>query len=133
MMRSERAVAALPDMALTWTVDHARRLVVLNASGPLSLPDIVDYMTKAAAEGAAGYRAIFDARAAEFELGSTDIGSLSQMASVRGGGAIALVVHSEAEREMADHFARRAGGARPCRLFTSVEAARAWLDRLDAG
>lgn len=117
-------------MALTWTIDHTQRLVVLNASGPLSRADVADYFAEAAAKGAAGYRAIFDARAAEFDLGAADIATLGQMVQTRGGGAIALVVRSDAEREMADQFARRSGG-RPCRLFAEIEDARAWLDGLE--
>jgi hypothetical protein len=115
-------------MALTWTIDHEARLVVLDADGPLAVHDIARYMADAGARGAAGYRALFDARGAEFELGSSEIASLSDVARARGTGAIAFVVSSEAEREMADHFARRAGGQRPCRLFSTIEAARAWLD-----
>jgi hypothetical protein len=114
-------------MPLTWSIDHEARLVVLNATGLLNRADVVAYMQKAAQQGAAGYRALFDATAAQFELGSDDIVNLVQMASARGGGAIAFVVESEAEREMADQFARRASGGRSCRLFADAAQARAWL------
>ena len=115
-------------MALTWSIDHDARLVALEADGPLGQRDITRYMAEATARGAAGYRALFDARAAEFELGSSEIANLSDMVRGRGTGAIAFVVSSEAEREMADHFARRTAGQRPCRVFSTVEDARAWLD-----
>ncbi|MBX3501395.1 MAG: hypothetical protein KF889_18300 [Alphaproteobacteria bacterium] len=115
-------------MALTWAVDHDARLVMLDASGPLTRRDVAHYMAEVTAAGAADYRVLLDARAAQFELGAAEIADFGRRTQGGGDGPIALVVASDAEREMADHFARRAGRGRACRLFATPDSARAWLD-----
>ncbi len=123
-------------MTLTWTVDHARRLTVVTASGPVNAADIERWIADRAQAGATGYRAIFDASAAEVDLHSAEMLAFSRIASERKpedfDGALALVASSEAEREVGAHFARRTNSERPCRVFSSVEAAHAWFAELDA-
>jgi len=123
-------------MSLTWTVDHARRLIVATAVGALSAADFERWTVERERDKATGYRIIFDGSAAELELHSTELAALSRLAGDRHredfDGALALIASSEAEREMGAYFARRTNRERPCRVFSSVEAAHAWFAELDA-
>ena len=123
-------------MALTWTIDHARRLNVATASGPVSAADVEHWIAERRREGAAGYRTIFDASTAEVDLHSAELAAFSQIASERKpddfDGALALIASSEAEREIGAYFARRTNSERPCRVFSTVDEAYAWFAELDA-
>ena len=119
-------------MTIRWLVDHGDRLICVTATGALTRQDLDSYFAAVVTEGAVGYRALFDARNANLELQPSDLAALSQLVKDRkrddvSDGSIALLVNSEAEREMGDYFAARTDGERPCRLFTSAEEARAWL------
>jgi len=120
-------------MPLTWKVDHDGRLITTTASGALARKDIADYLAAVVGEGAVGYRVIFDARSADLALSPGDLAAFSQTVKDRkrddvSDGRIALVVSSEAEREMATYFVDRTDSQRPCRLFRTIEDARAWMD-----
>jgi hypothetical protein len=123
-------------VALTWTADHERRLTTTTASGRLSGADLERWIAERQREGAIGYRMIFDASAAKGELSPTELSALSRFASESRpdgfDGALALIASSDAERDMSAYFARRTNSERPCRVFSTVEAALAWFDELDA-
>jgi hypothetical protein len=123
-------------MPLTWTVDHARRLSVATATGSVSGADIERWIAERTRDGATGYRIIFDASAAQGALHPAELAAFSRFASERKpegfDGALALIASSDAERDMGAYFARRTSGGRPCRVFSSVEAAQAWFAELDA-
>ena len=112
-------------MPLGWNVDHGTRIITVLGRGTLVRQDLDEYLAAAAAEGASGYRVLFDLRAA-------DLSAVSEVAKNRkaagSSGAIALVVDSEAEREMAAYFVSHTTGQRLCRLFSDVDRARAWLE-----
>ncbi|HEX2889000.1 hypothetical protein [Vineibacter terrae] len=89
-------------------------------------------MAAVAAEGAVGYRVLFDARAAAADLRPDYLAALSQVVKDRrrddvSDGRIAIVVGSDAEQEMGGYFIDRTDGQRACRLFRDVEDARIWL------
>ncbi len=118
-------------MPLSWTLHPDRSLVEVKGTGRLRQRDIADYLTSMMKAGAASYSALFDISAAELELSSAELSTFAQqvqMPGSEGAGAIAIVVSSEAEHELADYFARRARGGRACRLFADAAQARAWLD-----
>ncbi len=123
-------------MALTWIVDHARQLIVATASGALSVADFERWTVEREREKATGYRIIFDGSTAELDMHSAELAALSRLAGERKregfDGALALIASSEAEREMGAYFARRTNNERPCRVFSSVDAAHAWFAELDA-
>jgi hypothetical protein len=123
-------------MALTWTVDRERRLTITTASGRLSGADIERWIAERQRQGITGYRIILDATAAEGKLSPTELAGLSRFASERKpdgfDGALALIVSSDAEREMGAYFAQRTNRERPCRVFPTIEAAQAWFAELDA-
>lgn len=114
-------------MPLKWTLHPELRRVEATATGRLCQRDVARYFTHVTKAGAGAYSALFDISAAEVELSAADLTHFGRQAQIHGG-AIAIVVLSEAEHELADHFARRAGGGRACRLFDDAPRARAWLD-----
>lgn len=123
-------------MPLRWTIDHGIRTIVVTAAGTLARQDIEAYLAALVEEKAVGYRAIFDASTAILNLRSGDLVALSQLVRSRKpegfDGAIALIVTSEAEQEMAVYFVGRTSESRLCRMFRDVAAARAWYAELDA-
>jgi hypothetical protein len=123
-------------MALTWTIDRARRLNVATARGPVSAADFERWIAERRRQGAAGYRTIFDASTAGIDLHSAELVTFSQIAGERKSddfdGALALIASSEAERDIGAYFASRTNNERPCRVFSTVDAAYAWFAELDA-
>ncbi len=123
-------------MPLSWTLRPERALVEVKGTGPVGRRDIAAYLTSMMRAGAAPYAALLDFSAAEVELSSAELTSFGRQIQPprgEGAGAIAIVVSSEAEHELADHFARRAGGGRVCRLFAEATQARAWLEECRPG
>lgn len=123
-------------MPLTWTIDHDERTIVATATGSLTRQDLDAYFATLVGQGGAGYRAIFDVSRAGLDLRSGDLVALSQIVRARKpedfDGALALVVTSEAERELGAYFVDRTDESRPCRMFRSVAEARVWYAGLDA-
>jgi hypothetical protein len=123
-------------MPLSWTIDHDIRTIVATATGTLSREDLDTYLATVVGQGAAGYRAIFDASRAGLDLRSGDLVALSQVVRSRKpegfDGALALIVTSEAERELATYFVGRTAESRLCRMFRNVAEARVWYAELDA-
>jgi hypothetical protein len=123
-------------MALTSIVDHARRLNVATASGPVNAADIEQWIAERLREGVAGYRTIFNATTAEVDLHSAELAGFGRIAGERKlegfDGALALIASSDAEREVGLYLARRTNSERPCRVLPSVDAAHAWFAELDA-
>jgi hypothetical protein len=121
---------------LTWTIDHTARTIVATATGSLVRQDLDAYLAALVGQGAVGYRAIFDASRAHLDLRSGDLTTLSQLVRARKpegfDGAVALVVDSDVERELAGYFVDRTAESRLCRMFRSVAEARAWYAELDA-
>lgn len=123
-------------MPLSWTIDHDIRTIVATATGTLTRQDLDSYFATLVGQGAVGYRAIFDASRAGLDLRSGDLVALSQVVRSRKpegfDGALALIVTSEAERELAAYFVDRTVESRLCRMFRSVAEARVWYAELDA-
>ncbi|HKU93909.1 MAG TPA: hypothetical protein VJR58_01470 [Vineibacter sp.] len=119
-------------MPINWSLDHDSRLITAKATGAIGTADFEAYFKAVTAEGGVGYRAIFSLQAAGVELRLKDLAALSQEVKDRvrddvSDGWVAIVVTSDAEREMGAYFIERLGNRRPCRMFDSIEAARAWL------
>jgi len=120
-------------MPLRWTVDHGARPILAEAAGALSRRELDEYMAAVAAEGAVGYRVLFDAQAASVDLRVDYLLGFSQVVKDRkradvSDGRIAIVVGSDAEDDQGAFFVDHTRGERPCRLFRTIEDARAWLD-----
>lgn len=124
-------------MPLTWEIDHDAKTIVTTATGAMANQEVMDYLAALVGQGAVGYRAIFDCRrAVGLNIRLSELAEQSKLVGSRKpdgfDGAIAVVVGSEAEREMAEYYAEQLRGTRLCRVFPTVEAARAWYAELDA-
>lgn len=123
-------------MPLTWKIDQVSRLVVVTVDGSLERQDLEAFLSATAAEGAIGYRVIFDARAADVVLHPSDLAAISKIVRARksdiSSGAIAIVIGSDAEREVGAFFADQTTGERPCRVFSNFDDAKAWVDSLSS-
>ena len=124
-------------MPLNWEIDHKAKTIVTTATGTMSNQEVMDYLGALVGQGAVGYRAIFDCRrAVGLNIRLSELAEQSRLVASRKpdgfDGAIALVVDSEAEREMAEYYAEQLNKSRLCRLFRTIEAARAWYAELDA-
>lgn len=124
-------------MPLTWEIDHDARTIVTTAVGAMANQEVMEYLGALVGQGAVGYRAIFDCRrAVGLNIRLRELAEQSKLVGSRKpegfDGAIALVVGSLAEREMAEYYAGQLNGTRLCQVFDTVEAARAWYAELDA-
>ena len=124
-------------MSLTWTIDHGAKTIVTTAVGPMSNQEVMEYLGGLAGEGAVGYRAIFDCRrAVGMNIRLSELAEQSKLVGSRKpdgfDGAIAIIVGSVAEGGMAEYYAEQLNKSRLCRVFQTIEEARAWYAELDA-
>lgn len=123
-------------MPLTWDIDHKAKTIVTTAVGATSNQEVMDYLAALVGQGAVGYRAIFDCRrAVGLKIRLSELAEQSKLVGARKrdgfDGAIALVADSEAELEASQYYADQLKGLRLCRVFRTMEAARAWYAELD--
>lgn len=122
--------------SVTWKIDHDRKWVMATAAGPLTSKDLAEYLAAVAAAGGGGYRSIFDARNASVQLAAKDLRGFSEVVAAgrieTSDGAVAIVVASEAETDIAAILAARTKSHRNVRVFTTLAEASAWFADLDA-
>jgi hypothetical protein len=120
-------------MSLVWSIDPEKRLMTAVAAGEVTRADVEAFFEETTAAGVAPYYKLFDGSAIETTLGPEDmlaIGvrmrSLHQPGSEMGPLAIVLPLPvMEIAHRMVGILAV---ADRPLRVFTDVEAARAWLE-----
>lgn len=120
---------------IDYTFDHEQRIVNATAHGVVSLQDILDYFDAVTINEAASYRKLFDAREMVPQLSDDDFmivaARVSAYAAFDPRGAVAAVATTPEAIVALRRYANFYGGEdRPVRLFASIEAARAWLDRM---
>src|SRR5579871_6498047 len=72
---------AEPDVPVTYTIDHDRRLVHAKCEGTVSLQEILDYLDAVAVADVMPYDKLFDASQAEFTLSDSDMMTLGARVS----------------------------------------------------
>lgn len=120
-------------MPVKWSINHKDGIVLASAEGEASLQDVEHYIAAMAAAGGLPYRKLFDVtyvapgalRLAELKALSAKVLALAKDGPI---GPLAIVVSSELEQEMAEVFGQADPG-RPLAIFSSVAAARDWLDQ----
>ena len=121
-------------MAIEWTVSHDDKLVTAVANHATRRRDYPAFLTEMSANGLVPYRKIFDLRYARLEFTAADLRAWGQRVVDWGNadrpGPTALLVDSDLARELADMFTTHARANRPVAIFTSTDAARAWLDEV---
>ncbi|MBN9088073.1 MAG: hypothetical protein J0J01_14280 [Reyranella sp.] len=120
-------------MALDWSIDHGRKLVVATLQRSTTEEEMYRFLGEVIAEGAMPYGKIFDARTATRWITPSRIGPVAATARLydRMGlgtvGPLAIVVADDAARARAEEFARLSDATRAVRIFGALEPAEAWL------
>ena len=118
-------------MPVDFEFDHQNRLVIAKAHGPVVLQEILDYFDAVSINNAASYAKLFDAREMEPQLSDDDVmvlgARVSAYAAYDPRGPVAAVATTAEGRDGVRRYMNFAGAKRPMQLFTSVDAARAWL------
>jgi hypothetical protein len=118
-------------MAMTYTIDHARRFVDVKGSGDMVLQDVVDYFDALVTENGMPYRKLIDLRGVVPKMTDDDIMALgarvSAYAHLEPRGPIAVVSTARESDLFVRRFMNLGGAKRPMRLFTSIDEARQWL------
>ena len=123
-------------MPVHWTVSHSQKLVVAVAKDIVTVADIEQYFAGVTADGAMGYRKIFEITHTPMALTEENLKALGQRVVFYAQhgqiGPIAIVAASDESYAQARIFAGAAQVSRPLQIFRELHAARQWLDTLAA-
>ncbi len=118
-------------MPVQWTISHPDRLVVAVARERVTVSDIERYFAGVTAEGAMGYRKIFEITHTPEALSDENLRALgarivlyAQHGQV---GPLAIVAASDSSFGQAKTFAAAATARRPLAIFRELHLARQWL------
>jgi hypothetical protein len=115
-------------------IQHDKRFVHVEATGPVTLDDVLAYFDRLVVENAMPYPKLFDATRAIAELSDADIMVLGARVSAYSlldpRGPLALVAQNERIVQFLRRFMNLGMARRPARLFRRIEDARRWLDRI---
>jgi hypothetical protein len=121
-------------MPVHWTVSHPQKLVVAVAKDAVTVADIEQYFAGVTADGAMGYRKIFEITHTPMALTEENLKALGQRVVFYAQhgqiGPIAIVAASDESYAQAQIFASAAQVSRPLQIFRELHAARQWLDTL---
>jgi hypothetical protein len=121
-------------MPIRCTIDHDKRFVHVEATGPVTLDDVLAYFDRLVIENAMPYPKLFDASRATAELSDADVMVLGARVSAYSlhdpRGPLALVAQNERIVEFLRRFMNLGMARRPAMLFRRVDDARRWLDRI---
>ncbi len=120
-------------MPVQFDIDHAKRFVVMRAHGAVVLQEILDYFDALVVQDAMPYPKLIDARGAEPHLSDADVmvlgARVSAYAEYDPRGPVAAVATTAQAGFILQRFMNLGSARRPMRLFSSVDEARAWLER----
>ena len=121
-------------MPIRCTIDHDKHFVHVEATGLVTLDDVLGYFDRLVVENAMPYPKLFDASRATAELSDADVMVLGARVSAYSlhdpRGPLALVAQNERIVELLRRFMNLGMARRPAMLFRRVEDARRWLDRI---
>jgi hypothetical protein len=122
-------------MTLSLKFDHSAKLITVTARGTVTREDMAECFLAVPREGAVGYRVIVDCSAATKQLSLADLRAFSEIVRSRKSddfdSAVALIVTSDAERELAAYFEGLTASSRPVRTFKTIAQAKEWFGVLD--
>jgi hypothetical protein len=121
------------ELPVDFQIDHNKRFVDVRAHGVVVLQEILDYFDALVVQDAMAYPKLFDAREADPQLSDGDVMVLGARVSAYSAhdprGPIAAVATGKRASEILQRFMNLGGAQRPMRLFSSIDDARAWLER----
>jgi hypothetical protein len=122
-------------MSLHWNIIHDDRLMVVVADGPVARQEIDRMLDDMVAEGALGYRKLFDGSQGDTSMSPSEIldlgvrmRSLHQLGTM---GPLAVIVPDDKWGIIARVLGMLAAARRPMRVFQNTGKARRWLERQD--
>jgi hypothetical protein len=119
-------------LAISCTLDHDRKLVLVSAEGEMTLPDLEVVFNKVVIEGGMSYRKLVDTSRATSRLTEDEVLTLGARISAYRAfeprGPVAIVTGPDSH-ENARRFLNLAGAERPARIFTAQRKKQAftWL------
>ena len=124
-------------MSFHWHIESQTQRVTITADGDFTRADVEAYLKAVEASGAVAWSKLFDGRFSRTSMSREDmlaLGVLFRSYHVHGPvGPLAAVVPDI----QVDHVNRLLGilaaADRPMRVFSELEPARRWIDRLPAG
>jgi hypothetical protein len=118
-------------MALHWTIDTRKRLIVATAEGEITAGEVRDYLAMVAGARVQDYRQLFDfsGASANFSPSETlELGVLIQVHQKQASSsALAVVMPDRPAEAVGRLLGIMATAQRPMRLFSKPEAALKWL------
>jgi hypothetical protein len=118
---------------ITFTVDHARRLVEVKAEGVVDLKDVEAFLDAIVVQDLLPYRKLFNGRTATAKYVEADVMMLGARISAYAAnmgprGAVAFISGSKEAFELASRFINLGKSGRPAKAFMSETEARKWLE-----
>ena len=122
-------------MSLQWDISHDNKLLVVVAEGLVIRQEVDRMLDDMVADGALGYRKLFDGTQGDTTMGPLEILDLGvRMRTVHQHGTmgpLAVVVPADKWGLVARVLGMLAAAKRPMRVFPNVAKARRWLNKHD--
>ena len=118
-------------MPVHWLIDSRSRRVVVTAEGRVTRAEFEEYLEVVAGAGANAYAKIFDGTLGENAITTEDMALFAarfRQLHAEPHGPLAIVLPPAKREGLAPVLGALAAADRPLRLFTTLRAARAWLD-----
>lgn len=120
-------------MPLHWDISHCDKLMVVVAEGVVARQEVDRMLDEMVAEGALGYRKLFDGTQGDTAMGPLEILDLGvRMRTLHKHGTmgpLAVVVPADKWGLVARVLGMLAAAKRPMRVFPNVAKARRWLKK----
>ena len=118
-------------MPIHWSLLPDSQLCIVTGSGTVTGADIASYVAGTIREGAKGYAKLVDMTDCSLALDHDDLEGVARDLIQYGWGErpgpVAIIVRTALNLDMAVLVKQRVGD-RPFRIFTSLTAARSWLE-----
>ena len=126
-----------PAMPIHWTIAPLEHMVVCVFEGTVTLDDVVSCFSAIGAAGASAYRKIMDATNGECTLSASELETLTALVKAAAThatpGPVAIVTGSSGNDTVVRNFRTITPRGRPLRTFSSIHAARRWLNSQPLG
>ena len=118
-------------MPVHWLIDSRSRRVVVTAEGRVTRGEFEEYLEAVTGARANAYAKIFDGTRGENAIAEADmlvLGATFRQLHAEQHGPLAIVLPAEKQACLEPVLGTLAAADRPLRLFTTLRAARIWID-----
>jgi hypothetical protein len=124
-------------MSLHWKIAPLEQMVVCVSEGAVTKDELMGYFKAVEAAGAVAYRKLLDASRAECQLTADEIAELAAYANSLKGqttpGPMAIFTGSSGNDDFVRIVSTMLRPGRRVRTFSTIHAARRWLDSVPVG